>query len=235
MGRAVKLVQHRALDVAKVFRKFINVNNARSQPPPSTQIENVLTDCDPALALLSDLPVFADAAVASNMEIVGVTALALGLICVGSCNDDVTTTLLQTLMEKSEKSSLDLKDAFAKFLPLGIGLCFLGKQDAADATIATLEVLPEPFKSMATTLVDICAYAGTGNVLKIQSLLHICSEHYEPAEKEDKKDSKGKDDKKEEKKDDNATPGALICSFRSLTLRAFVFGFRDEAGEQSTS
>ena len=203
-----------------------------------------MTDCDPALALLSDyvsssnmtmrigaifglglayagsdrseiiqllLPVFADAAVASNMEIIGVTALALGLICVGSCNDDVTTTLLQTLMEKSEKSSLDLKDAFAKFLPLGIGLCFLGKQDAADATIATLEVLPEPFKSMATTLVDICAYAGTGNVLKIQSLLHICSEHYEPAEKEDKKDSKSKEDKKEEKKDENASPGLSIC------------------------
>lgn len=203
-----------------------------------------MTDCDPALALLSDyvsssnmtmrigaifglglayagsdrseiiqllLPVFADAAVASNMEIIGVTALALGLICVGSCNDDVTTTLLQTLMEKSEKSSLDLKDAFAKFLPLGIGLCFLGKQDAADATIATLEVLPEPFKSMATTLVDICAYAGTGNVLKIQSLLHICSEHYEPAEKEDKKDSKSKEDKKEEKKDENASPGLSFC------------------------
>ena len=203
-----------------------------------------MTDCDPALALLSDyvsssnmtmrigaifglglayagsdrseiiqllLPVFADAAVASNMEIIGVTALALGLICVGSCNDDITTTLLQTLMEKSEKSSLDLKDAFAKFLPLGIGLCFLGKQDAADATIATLEVLPEPFKSMATTLVDICAYAGTGNVLKIQSLLHICSEHYEPAEKEDKKDSKSKEDKKEEKKDENASPGMSIC------------------------
>lgn len=32
---------------------------------------------------------------------------------------------------------------------------------------------------MAEILVDVCAYAGTGNVLKIQNLLHICSEHYE--------------------------------------------------------
>jgi len=72
-----------------------------------------------------------------------------------------------------------------------------------------LEVLPEPFKSMAMTLVDICAYAGTGNVLKIQSLLHICSEHYEPAEKEEKKEAgKKKDDKKvEEKKEEPTTPG----------------------------
>jgi len=100
-----------------------------------------------------------------------------------------------------EKSATDLKDCFAKYLPLGIGLCYLGKQDAAEATIAALEVIPEPFKQIATTLVEICAYAGTGNVLKIQQLLHICSEHYEQDKESDKKDKK-KDDKKDEKKDD---------------------------------
>jgi len=193
----------------------------------------VRNECDPALALLSDyvlhqtmvmrlgaifglglayagsnrqdviqhlLPVFADSK--SNMEVIGVTALACGLIAVGSCNGEVTSTILQTLMEKSEKES-DLKDTFAKFLPLGIGLCYLGKQDAAEATIAALEVIPEPFRQMAVTLVEICAYAGTGNVLKIQKMLHICSEHYEQekeAPKEKKKDDK-KDDKEEKKEE----------------------------------
>ena len=93
----------------------------------------------------------------SSCQVVGVTALACGLIAVGSCNGDVTSTILQTLMEKSET---DLKDSFAKFLPLGIGLCYLGKQDAAEATTAALEVIPEPFKQIATCLVEICAYAG---------------------------------------------------------------------------
>ena len=189
----------------------------------------VRNECDPALALLSDyvlhssnvmrlgaifglglayagsnrsdviqllLPVFADSK--SNMEVIGVTALATGLIAVGSCNGEVTSTILQTLMEKA---GADLKDSFAKYLPLGIGLCFLGKQDAAEATIAALEVIPEPFRQTAVTLVEICAYAGTGNVLKIQQLLHICSEHYEQekeAEKKDKKKDEKKDDKKEE-------------------------------------
>ena len=50
------------------------------------------------------LPVFADPR--SNMEVLGVTALAAGLISVGSCNLDVTSTILQTLIEKSE---VDLK------------------------------------------------------------------------------------------------------------------------------
>merc|ERR1712062_657477 len=81
------------------------------------------------------------------------------------------------------------KDTFAKFLPLGVGLCCLGKQEMAEATVEALAVLPDPFKSMAMTMVDICAYAGTGNVLKIQSLLHICSEHFEP-EKTDKETEK---------------------------------------------
>merc|ERR1712106_1135601 len=197
----------------------------------------VRNECDPALALLSDyvlhssnvmrlgaifglglayagsnrqdviqllLPVFADSK--SNMEGVGGTALATGLIAVGSCNGEVTSTILQTLMEKSET---ELKDSFAKFLPLGIGLCYLGKQDAAEATTAALEVIPQPFREMATTLVEICAYAGTGNVLKVQQLLSICSDHYEQdkgetdKKKDDKKkDGEKKDDKKEEEKKD---------------------------------
>lgn len=190
----------------------------------------VRIECDPALALLSDYvlhnnntmrigaivglglayagsnreavlglltPVLSDPK--SSWEVVGMAGLALGMVAVGSCNAYVTTAIMHTLMEKSES---DLKDTYARFLPLGLGLCFLGKQEAAEAIIAALEIVPEPFKSMSTTLVEVCAYAGTGNVLKIQHLLHICSEHYEPSnEKEDKSDRKDKD-KKEEKKED---------------------------------
>uniref|UniRef100_U5EY74 26S proteasome non-ATPase regulatory subunit 2 n=1 Tax=Corethrella appendiculata TaxID=1370023 RepID=U5EY74_9DIPT len=116
--------------------------------------------------------------IGSTMEVMGIAALSLGMIAVGSCNSDVTEVLLQTIMDRSEH---DLRDTYARFLPLGLGLVYLGRQEAAEAIIAALEVIQEPFKSMATTMVEICAYAGTGNVLKIQQLLHICSEHYEPA------------------------------------------------------
>nr|NVI77475.1 regulatory particle non-ATPase 1 [Cucujiformia] len=185
----------------------------------------VRNDCDPALALLSDYvlhntnimrigaivglglayvgsnredvlslltPVFTDSK--SNMEVIGMAALSCGMIAVGSKNHQVTSVIMQTLMEKSES---DLKDTYARFLPLGLGLCLLGKQEDADTILAALEVIPEPFKSMATTMVDICAYAGTGNVLKVQHLLHICSEHYEPPEKEESTNKKDKDKNKE--------------------------------------
>lgn len=168
----------------------------------------VRNECDPALALLSDYvlhssntmrigailglglayagsnreavlsllqPVFTDPK--SNMEVIGMAGLASGMIAVGSCNPDVTASIMQTLMEKSEQ---ELRDTYARFLPLGLGLCHLGRQEAVEAIIAALEVVPEPFRSTAVTMVEVCAYAGTGNVLKVQQLLHICSEHHEP-------------------------------------------------------
>lgn len=59
-------------------------------------------------------------------QVVGVTALACGMIAVGSCNGDVTSTIVQTIMEKNEQ---ELKDTYARWLPLGLGLNHLGKHD----------------------------------------------------------------------------------------------------------
>lgn len=59
------------------------------------------------------------------LQVAGVTALACGMISVGSCNGDVTSTILQTIMEKSET---ELKDTYARWLPLGLGLNHLGKE-----------------------------------------------------------------------------------------------------------
>uniref|UniRef100_A0A8C1X850 26S proteasome non-ATPase regulatory subunit 2 n=1 Tax=Cyprinus carpio TaxID=7962 RepID=A0A8C1X850_CYPCA len=194
----------------------------------------VRNECDPALALLSDyvlhnsnimrigaifglglayagsnredvlsllLPVMGDSK--SSMEVAGVTALACGMIAVGSCNGDVTSTVLQTIMEKSEQ---ELKDTFARWLPLGLGLNHLGKGEAIETTLAALQVVPEPFRSFANTLVDVCAYAGSGNVLKVQQLQHICSEHYDNKDKDDDKDKKDKKDK--DKKETAADMGS---------------------------
>lgn len=192
----------------------------------------VRNECDPALALLSDYvlhssnimrigaivglglayagsnreavlsllaPVFTDSK--SSIEVISMAGLASGMIAVGSCNPDVTASIMQTLMEKSEA---DLKDTYARFLPLGLGLCHLGRQEAVEAIVAALEVVPEPFRSMAVTMVEVCAYAGTGNVLKVQQLLHICSEHHESSEKEEttssRSDKSSKSDKNADKK-----------------------------------
>lgn len=123
----------------------------------------------------------------------------------------------------------------------------VGKGEAIETTLAALQVVSEPFRSFANTLVDVCAYAGnrlrppktsqknnnvhslshmqthnillmlpfcthsgSGNVLKVQQLLHICSEHYDTKDKEDDKDKKDKKDK--EKKENTADMGShQVC------------------------
>lgn len=78
-----------------------------------------------------------------SLQVVGMAALACGMISVGSCNGEVTSTILQTLMEKTES---DLKSSYARFLALGLALTYLGKQEAADAILAALQVCPPTTK-----------------------------------------------------------------------------------------
>lgn len=61
---------------------------------------------------------------ATSMEIASISALALGFIFVGSSNGDVAMAILQTMMERSE---IELKEKWARFLGLGLALLYLGE------------------------------------------------------------------------------------------------------------
>lgn len=101
-------------------------------------------------------------------------------------------------------------------------LPLLGKQDASDATIETLKAIEHPVSKMAQILVEACSFAGTGNVLKVQEMVHHCDEHIDGKKKEEKEDEakedssaedkdEGKDkDESKEKKDDSFHAFAVI-------------------------
>lgn len=72
------------------------------------------------------------------MELAGLAALSLGYVHVGTCHEDLTSSILQTLMERAET---ELKDPFARFMGVGLALLFMGRQDAADATLETLKAI----------------------------------------------------------------------------------------------
>eukprot|EP00730_Choanoeca_flexa_P015053 TRINITY_DN6813_c0_g1_i1.p1 TRINITY_DN6813_c0_g1~~TRINITY_DN6813_c0_g1_i1.p1 ORF type:complete len:889 (+),score=302.50 TRINITY_DN6813_c0_g1_i1:154-2820(+) len=113
----------------------------------------------------------------ANMEVLATTALALGQVHAGTANGDVAEALVQCMLMQEEDKLMH--EPYARFLPLALGLIYLGKQQQAEVIIATLETLPGPFGKIAKIVVETCAYAGTGNVLKIQDLLHECSEHFD--------------------------------------------------------
>lgn len=101
-------------------------------------------------------------------------ALALGMICVGKCNEEVGSALVQKLMEASDE---DLDHSHVRYLCLGLGLLYLGKMEKADAMLEAVKTVEHKIGKYAAVLLDTLAYAGSGNVLKVQEMLHHCAEH----------------------------------------------------------
>ncbi|KAI7908219.1 armadillo-type protein [Cokeromyces recurvatus] len=126
------------------------------------------------------LPIVSDTTLA--MELSSLAALALGLVFVGSCDGDITSTILQTMMERED---VYLKDSWSRFMALGLGLLYLGKQDASEATLETLKAIEHPLGKQAEVLVEALSFAGTGNVLKVQKMLHMCNDHLDKDKDDD--------------------------------------------------
>ena len=84
------------------------------------------------------------------LQVVGMAALACGMISVATCNGEVTSTILQTLIEKSVT---ELKDTYARFLALGLGLCYLGMYSRWSCTVQTL-----------VRMVETCGQTGSVQV-----------------------------------------------------------------------
>jgi 26S proteasome regulatory subunit N1 len=80
-------------------------------------------------------------------------------------------------------------------------LLLTGLQDRSDATIETLKTIEHPISKQAQILVEACSFAGSGNVLRVQAMLHHCDEHIEK-EKEKEKEENKNDSDNEEKKDE---------------------------------
>ncbi|GAM20101.1 hypothetical protein SAMD00019534_032760 [Acytostelium subglobosum LB1] len=115
------------------------------------------------------LPIVEDNSV--GMELVGIAALALGLIYVGSCDDSLSTLFVQTLLTRDKTS---LTSSYCRFLHLALGLLYLGKQEEAELTLETLKAIEGAPGEYARLTLESCAFAGTGNVLKVQNMLHLC-------------------------------------------------------------
>jgi len=105
---------------------------------------------------------------------VALAGLALGMVFVGKCDDNVGGTIVQRLMEASDE---ELDHSHARYLCLGLALLFLGQMEKADAMIEALRTIEHKISKFAVLMLESCAYAGSGNVLKVQEMLHQCTEH----------------------------------------------------------
>jgi 26S proteasome regulatory subunit N1 len=88
--------------------------------------------------------------------------MVLGLLCIGSSNNESLEGIVTALMTREPS---DLNSPYARYIALGLGLLFFGKQDAALASLEAVAVIEHPIKKYIETLTIGCAYACTGNVL----------------------------------------------------------------------
>lgn len=169
----------------------------------------IKNDCDPALALLAEYidkedPVIQIGAImglglayagsrneqirnklspilgeSKALDVIAFTAISLGLIYVGSCNEEVAQAIIFALMERSES---ELGEPLCRLLPLGLGLLYLGKQESVEATAEVSKTFKEKIRKHCDMTLLSCAYAGTGNVLKVQNLLGHCAQHLDKGE-----------------------------------------------------
>lgn len=112
----------------------------------------------------------------ASMEKAALAALAVGLSFVGTAYGEAVEAMLQAMMLRPES---ELASPSGRLMSLALGLLFLGKQEAVEATIEVAKTLPEKVSRFVQVTLDVCAYAGTGNVLKIQGLLAACGEHFD--------------------------------------------------------
>ncbi|KAM3287194.1 26S proteasome non-ATPase regulatory subunit 2 A isoform X1 [Capsicum chacoense] len=170
----------------------------------------IKNDCDPALALLAEYvdkddpsirigaimglglayagaqneqirsiltPILGDNK--ASLDVIAFAAISLGLVYVGSCNEEIAQAIIFSLMERIES---ELGDPLSRLLPLGLGLLYLGKQESVEATAEVSKTFHEKIRKHCDMTLLSCAYAGTGNVLKVQHFLGECAQHLEKGE-----------------------------------------------------
>lgn len=113
------------------------------------------------------LPIAADTTL--PIETATMACLALAHTFVGTCNGDITTSIMDNFLERGV---IELNTEWIRFLALSLGLLYLGQGEQVDDVIETLSAIEHPMTSAIEVLINSCAYCGTGDVLLIQELLH---------------------------------------------------------------
>jgi 26S proteasome regulatory subunit N1 len=108
------------------------------------------------------------------------TSLSFGLTFLGSGNDEVIGNLISILIARNDGGKGKLMESpYLVLYTLGMGLVLLGQQKDADLMIEAtqLEDFPVEMRMFIKTLLTACAYAGSGNVVKVQELMHLVAKN----------------------------------------------------------
>ena len=103
------------------------------------------------------------------LETSTMACLALSHIFVGTSHGDISDGILDVMLERP---IADLKSEWVRFLALSLGILYLQQGEKIEDVLEVLLAVKHPMVPAIEVFIEACAYAGTGDVLLIQDLLH---------------------------------------------------------------
>lgn len=117
---------------------------------------------------------FEDASAPTEARVVA--ALALGLVFAGTADVEVISRICDTLVIDSDGPCDFERSSLSRLAFLALGLVVLGRGDEAELAQEVVMALSPKVADYARMCVVTCAYAASGNLLKIQELLQVVTD-----------------------------------------------------------
>ncbi|EDO07346.1 26S protease regulatory RPN1 unit family protein [Babesia bovis T2Bo] len=170
---------------------------------------------------------------------IAMASLAIGLIFVGTGKQEASEALIQKLLDFTDNTM----DMAAKCqIACGLALLHLGRMEATDVIVDALAAVEGDLGRIAEMMVEACAYAGSGDVLRTQRFLKCCASSEAAKPKNTGSDNESSDMQIVPKKDNVDTPMFPDMNAESNVhqgnqeiheKKAAKVGFEDKADEQN--
>ena len=111
-----------------------------------------------------------------DCDLVCNAAFSLGMVLAGTADDEAANALQTVLLEPPEPL---LEHPLRRHLAVALGMIYMQRGVAAEDSLEIMAAAGQesPLGREAALLLRACAFAGTGDVLQVQRMLHACAEH----------------------------------------------------------
>src|ERR1700683_2795439 len=95
----------------------------------------------------------------------------------------------------------------------------LGLQEGLDMMVEPLKTIEHPISKQAQIFIEAYSFAGSGDILRVQVMLHHCNEHVEKEKEKEKEENKDdKDEKQDESKVDNTFQAFAVLGIALIAM-----------------
>jgi len=111
-----------------------------------------------------------------GLDVFAYCSLAFGLTYLGSGKEEAFSNIMGNLISKNEEGKTKfIENPYFVLYALGMGLIVLGNQNNAETIIEAtqLQEFSADMRMFLKILLTACAYAGSGNVTKVQEMMHF--------------------------------------------------------------